>query len=143
MDTLDRREFVRRSSKAGLAAVASCGLGYWLYTRSRHPREESSAVQVRSYGVHARAGAPLMVVVTGGEPAQLVTAAISSLGGMNAFVSRGDVVVLKPNVGWDRVPVQAANTNPELVKTVAELCFSAGAKRRAVHTHSVALILKL
>jgi len=38
-------------------------------------------------------------------------------------------VVLKPNIGWDRVPQQAANTNPDLVKRVAELCFDAGAKK--------------
>jgi uncharacterized protein (DUF362 family) len=51
---------------------------------------------------------------------------------MRSYVSRGDVVVLKPNIGWDRVPQQAANTNPDLVRRVAELCFEAGAKRVVV-----------
>ena len=131
MASIDRREFVIRSSKAGIAAAAACGLGYWLSTRSRRPGGESSTAMVRSYGVPSRQGIA-MVVVTGGEPAQLVSAAVDSLGGMNAFVSRGDVVVLKPNIGWDRVPAQAANTNPELVRTVAELCFDAGAKKVVV-----------
>jgi len=46
---------------------------------------------------------------------------------MKAFVSRGDVVVLKPNIGWDRTPEQAANTDPEFVVAVAEMCLAAGA----------------
>jgi uncharacterized protein (DUF362 family) len=75
---------------------------------------------------------PDMTVATGGSPSEITEAAIAALGGMETFVSRGDVVVLKPNVGWDRVPKQAANTNPEVIKTVAELCFNAGAKRVVV-----------
>jgi len=38
------------------------------------------------------------------------------------------VVVLKPNIGWDRSPEQAANTHPEFVAAVAEMCLAAGAK---------------
>jgi uncharacterized protein (DUF362 family) len=47
---------------------------------------------------------------------------------MGAFVSRGDVVVVKPNIGWDRTPEQAANTHPDAVVAVAEMCLAAGAK---------------
>lgn len=73
-----------------------------------------------------------MVTVTGGSPEQLVDQALQALGGINRFVSRGDVVVLKPNIGWDRVPQQAANTNPDLVGRVVELCFEAGAAKVVV-----------
>jgi uncharacterized protein (DUF362 family) len=38
------------------------------------------------------------------------------------------VVVIKPNIGWDRAPQFAANTNPKLVAEVAKLCFEVGAK---------------
>jgi len=54
---------------------------------------------------------------------------MNALGGMHRFISRGDIVVLKPNIGWDRVPRQAANTNPEVVGKVVELCLEAGAKK--------------
>ena len=54
--------------------------------------------------------------------------ALSSLGGATRFISRGDVVVVKPNIGWDRTPKLAACTNPEVVRTLVELCFDAGAK---------------
>jgi uncharacterized protein (DUF362 family) len=39
------------------------------------------------------------------------------------------VVVIKPNIAWDRTPEQAANTNPEIVAEVVRQCWQAGAKR--------------
>ena len=48
---------------------------------------------------------------------------------MSRFISRQDVVVIKPNIAWDRTPEQAANTNPELVAEVVRQCWQAGAKR--------------
>ncbi len=91
-----------------------------------------AGAQVRSYLVDLPETTPPVVTVTGGSPEQLVSQAVQALGGMNRFVSRGDVVVLKPNIGWDRVPQQAANTNPDLVRKVVELCFEAGAHKVVV-----------
>jgi len=54
---------------------------------------------------------------------------VAELGGMGRFVSRGDIVVVKPNIGWDRTPEYAANTNPEVVAELVRLCYEAGAKR--------------
>ena len=59
---------------------------------------------------------------------QLTEKAIEAIGGLKRFVSRGSVVWVKPNIGWDRTPEQAANTNPDVVATVVRLCFEAGAK---------------
>jgi uncharacterized protein (DUF362 family) len=42
------------------------------------------------------------------------------------------VVVVKPNIGWDRMPVHAANTNPDVVAAVIRLAFEAGAKKVVV-----------
>jgi uncharacterized protein (DUF362 family) len=64
-----------------------------------------------------------------GEPRALVQRALADLGGMSRFISRQDVVVIKPNIAWDRTPEQAANTNPELVAEVVRQCWQAGAKR--------------
>jgi len=60
--------------------------------------------------------------------AQLAEKAIEGLGGMGRFVSRGDVVWVKPNIAWDRTPELAANTNPAVVAAIVRLCFDAGAK---------------
>lgn len=66
--------------------------------------------------------------VSGATPAERARKAVALLGGMKRFVSRGDAVVLKPNIGWDRTPEQAANTDPEFVVAVAEMCLASGAK---------------
>jgi uncharacterized protein (DUF362 family) len=127
-----RRDFLKRSSKAGIAVLTAGGLGFWLRSRSEHPQQELSAAGIRDYQVDVTRQIPDMVVASGGSPEGLTEAAMKALGGMETFVSRGDVVVLKPNIGWDRVPQQAANTNPDVVRTVAELCFNAGAKKVVV-----------
>jgi uncharacterized protein (DUF362 family) len=61
-------------------------------------------------------------------PEQLVEAALAAMGGMQTFISRGDVVAIKPNIGWDRTPLHAANTNPRVVAAVVKACYDAGAK---------------
>jgi uncharacterized protein (DUF362 family) len=83
------------------------------------------------------AGRPDLVVAHGASPGEIVKAAIDALGGMSAFISRGDVVVIKPNIGWDRTPEQAGNTNPEVVAAVVRLCFEAGAKKVRVFDRPV------
>lgn len=62
----------------------------------------------------------------------LVRRALEAMGGIKRFVSRGDVVVVKPNIGWDRMPIHAANTNPDVVGAVVQLAFEAGAKKVVV-----------
>ncbi|MGA2332246.1 MAG: DUF362 domain-containing protein [Syntrophales bacterium] len=78
-----------------------------------------------------------IAVAHGVSPAGITKATIDSLGGIKRFISRGDVVVVKPNVGWDRMPEYAATTNPEVVSTVVRLCYEAGAKQVKVFDRSV------
>lgn len=75
---------------------------------------------------------PDLALIQGESPGLITSEAISVLGGMNRFVSRGDKVLVKPNIGWDRTPEQGACTNPEVIKTLVELCFEAGAKQVTV-----------
>lgn len=72
---------------------------------------------------------PDLTVAHGTPPAKITRAAIDALGGIRRFISRGDVVVVKPNIGWDRTPEYAATTNPEVVATLVTLCYEAGAKK--------------
>jgi len=62
-----------------------------------------------------------------GVPAAAARRAVELLGGMSAFVRPGQRVVVKPNIGWDRTPEQAANTHPEVVVAVVRMCLEAGA----------------
>lgn len=50
-------------------------------------------------------------------------------GGIRRFISRGDVVAVKPNISWARRPDLAATTNPVVLEAVIELCYEAGAKK--------------
>jgi len=63
------------------------------------------------------------------EAQRLTRRAIQDLGGMSRFVSKGDIVWVKPNIAWDRSPEQAGNTNPDVVATVVKMCYEAGAKQ--------------
>jgi uncharacterized protein (DUF362 family) len=58
--------------------------------------------------------------------------AIATLGGMSKYVKKGQKVVVKPNIGWDKTPEFAATTNPFLVKRIVESCIQAGAKEVVV-----------
>jgi uncharacterized protein (DUF362 family) len=72
---------------------------------------------------------PLVARVQGTNYAQLAGDAIQALGGIKKFVHPGEVVVVKPNMAWDRPPEMAANANPKVVRQVVELCLEAGAKQ--------------
>jgi uncharacterized protein (DUF362 family) len=89
--------------------------------------------QVRTYGVAARPDTPTLAIAKSShDPAVLTRRVVEALGGMGRFVARGDVVAVKPNIGWDRLPMHAANTNPHVVAELVKMAFEAGAKRVVV-----------
>jgi uncharacterized protein (DUF362 family) len=83
---------------------------------------------VRNNTLSAQGKLPDAVWVENGEPAQLLQAALEEMGGISSFISKGDVVVVKPNMGWDKAPQYAADTNPELIQEIVKECYHAGAK---------------
>ncbi len=103
---MKRREFIVKSS----AVVASSLVG------SAHLAGKSATSDP-------------VIKVTGESPYKMAKKAIQELGGMNQFVSKQDIVMVKPNIGWNRTVEQAANTNPEVVKAIIEEVLNAGAKK--------------
>jgi len=85
---MDRRDFLKLSAVAGVGLVVPAGL---------HSLAEAAESATR----------PDLVVAHGSSPEKIVKAAIEAMGGMGKFISRGDIVVIKPNIGWDRTPEQA------------------------------------
>jgi uncharacterized protein (DUF362 family) len=71
---------------------------------------------------------PVVVVAEKDKPAELVRKAIKALGGMGRFVKKGNRVLIKPNIAFARPPEGAANTNPEVVAELVQLCVEAVAK---------------
>jgi len=124
---MKRREFIRKSTAAAAFTGAALTIpihNLWATPASPLPRPPAS--------LPPRPHAPMLpydlVAIKGGEPGIMFDQAIAALGGMQAFVKKGQKVVIKPNIGWDVSPERAGNTNPMLVKRVVEHCFQAGAK---------------
>lgn len=117
---MKRRDFLKRTTIAGVAATLSFD--------QLHAALETNHLSVES--------APDLVAVMGGEPAELLERAIKELGGIEQYVKKGQTVVIKPNIGWDKKPEFAANTNPELVGALVKLCYGAGAKSVSVFDHT-------
>jgi uncharacterized protein (DUF362 family) len=68
---------------------------------------------------------------------ELTRKVFESAGGAGRFISKGDVVVLKPNLSWARRPEMAATTNPEVLKAVVEICQEAGAKKVRIADNTI------
>ncbi len=131
-DGISRREALLKVLRLGAIGTGIAALGTWLSGQSHRPVEAIVTNAKRSHTVAPDARFPDVVIVEGGEPVQLAQAALRELGGIERFVSRGDTVLVKPNIGWDRTPEQAANTNPDLVAEIVRQCLNAGAKKVVV-----------
>jgi uncharacterized protein (DUF362 family) len=119
---MDRRDFLKALVISGAAATLKSQGGMDMLAQTVKNTGTGKAVD--------------MVAVMGGEPVDMFKRAIAELGGMGKFVKKGYKVAVKPNIGWDRAPERAANTNPELVAEVVRQCFAAGAKEVTVFDHS-------
>jgi uncharacterized protein (DUF362 family) len=134
-DQPSRREIIERLAALGLVlgtAGTTAGLIYDRGTLSATQARESRLV--RDYRIKSASGAPAEFAIAKSSqvPEELVRRAVDAIGGIKRFISRGDIVAVKPNSGWDRMPVHAANTNPLVVAAVVKLCFEAGAKQVVV-----------
>ena len=118
---MDRRDFLKTVAITGAALTI----------------QHSEAMEVLTQTINKANGAnPDLVAVMGGEPEAMFRRAISELGGMKQFVKPGQKVVVKPNIGWDKVPELAGNTNPKLVAEIVKQCFAAGAKEVTAFDHT-------
>ncbi|NLE32081.1 MAG: DUF362 domain-containing protein [Bacteroidales bacterium] len=118
---MKRREFLRTAALTGLASTIKLSGGMDILAQ-KVPQKSGESYD--------------LVAVMGGEPVAMFRRAIAELGGMGAFVKKGQKVVVKPNIGWDKVPALAANTNPELVAEIVKQCLNAGAKEVVVFDHT-------
>jgi uncharacterized protein (DUF362 family) len=126
---LTRRDAMLQLLRLGGVAAGAAGVGVWLSEHSSRPVPKQAEQARRDHRLGTDPKLPQLTIVQGGEPRALVQRALEDLGGIRRFVSRQDVVVLKPNIAWDRTPEQAANTNPDVVAEMVRQCWQAGAKR--------------
>lgn len=117
---MDRRNFLKK----GTAAAALAAIGF--------PLLKGNNAQAASL---PNTGGDL-VAVMGDNPAAMLNKAIEQLGGMRKFIKPGQKIVVKPNIGWAKVPEMAANTNPDVVGALVKQCMNAGAKEVLVFDHT-------
>jgi uncharacterized protein (DUF362 family) len=126
---ITRREAVLRLSSTA-AAAAAVGAGALVF----HDRRSvaAAAAPVPDWRSPNAEPAPRVAAARGPDPAANVRRAVAAVGGMERLVRRGESVLIKPNIGWDRLPEQAANTDPQVVAELVRLCLAAGAGRVVV-----------
>jgi len=117
---MKRRDFFKSAAVASLATILN-------------PTALTAGTSKNNVSIQSN---PDMVAVMGGEPEEMLNRAMKELGGIGKYVKKGQKVVIKPNIGWDRTPELAANTNPELVGALVKLCKSAGASEILVFDHT-------
>lgn len=117
---MDRREFIKKSLVVGSASIGASTFG----------SQETIAAETKKSGI------PDLVAVKNGEPDVMFDKAIEAIGGMKTIVKPDQIVVVKPNMAWDRPPEMGANTNPKLIRQVVAHCVEAGAKKVYVLDHT-------
>ncbi|HET9570285.1 MAG TPA: DUF362 domain-containing protein [Bacteroidales bacterium] len=120
---MKRRDFLKAAALTGLVTTFKITDGMDLMAQ----KTVKNAV---------KAGGTDLVAVMGGEPAKMFQKAIAELGGIGKYVKKGQKVCIKPNIGWDKTPELAGNTNPELVAEIVRQCVKAGASEVVVFDNS-------
>ncbi len=121
MSQYSRRDFIVHSA-AGALALASHGLLTKTVLAAESADPARMAIAKWSGSNHLNPQQLKEAAV------KLTEKAIEGVGGLKQFIGNGSVVWIKPNIGWDRAPETAANTNPDVVATLIRLAFDAGAK---------------
>lgn len=124
-----RKLFTRRRVLLGAGGLVGGAVGgALLYDQALRFGRDAEAT-IPDHRVAAGASTPRMVVARGTDPATNVRAALERMGGLRQFVTPADVVLIKPNIGWQRTPEQGANTHPSVVAELVRACRDTGAKR--------------
>jgi len=119
---MDRRDFLKAIAVAGAAVTIKAQAGMDILAQTTKNAQTGKAID--------------MVAVMGGEPEAMFKRAMTEMGGMGKFVKKGYKVAIKPNIGWDKTPELAGNTNPKLVAEIVRQCIAAGAKEVIVFDHT-------
>ena len=128
-DTLTRRDFiVRGSTAAGIAAVA----GYLALAPEDFPfslRDNSGLrskpapgiYRIPDFRVKKPAGAFDVGVGRKGDIRTILKKSLDVIGGITHYIKPGDVVLVKPNVAFDRAPHLGATTHPAIMEALVQM----------------------
>jgi uncharacterized protein (DUF362 family) len=130
-----RRDFIKR---LGAAAVVSAGAGYLWLAPEKWPlslrdktgergKPKEPVNRLKNFSVEPASGAKILGIARGDHYEQMLRMAIAAIGGIGHFIKKGDTVLIKPNVAFDRSPKLGATSNPEVVTALIHLLREAGA----------------
>jgi uncharacterized protein (DUF362 family) len=129
-----RRQLLIRSAKATASIAAAIGLTYWLNDRkgpSGEMETRGGIAQLPDFSTPRKDGQTISIV-KGEDRAKTTAKAIELLGGIERFISPGDVVVIKPNVGFASPPLLGATTHPDVITEVVRLCYQTGKAKKVI-----------
>lgn len=123
---MERREFIKKTGKAAALAAVTCGAGFVFHNRDVF-KQTVLIAKTKNFEVPVNPDFPTMALTKNEDHINALKATLDAIGGIRRFVKTGEKVTIKPNIGWDRRPSQAANTNPLLVAEMVRQCLEAGA----------------
>lgn len=123
---VSRREFLKTTGQAVALAGLSAGVGVLFHNRSR-ASYAPIMLKTGDYRVPNDALLPRLTLCHDEDAIVALNKSLDAIGGIKRFVNKGERVVIKPNLGWDRTPETGANTSPILVGEMVRLCALAGA----------------
>ena len=128
---MDRRQFIRHMALTGATATGALATGLLLWQRKHFVPGfgDKSGISLPSFATELAKTHVNLGIAHGTDRIATTRAAIDAIGGIGRFISRGDVVMLKPNVAFDRPPALAATTHPDSLRAMAQLVLEAGAKK--------------
>jgi uncharacterized protein (DUF362 family) len=137
MDDEDRRYFLKQ---AAVAAGIAAGTGWaalapprWPFSlrdpdgERGKPGKTTLHLPPGGYSVEAARIHADLGVARGENVDAMLKASVDAIGGISRFVKRGDVVLIKPNVAFERAAPLGATTNPEVLAALIHLVRTAGA----------------
>lgn len=126
---LSRRKVLKQLAATSIVAAGSTlGIAGLWDRRGDAGLETPPPLILPKYNVELSSSSVKMSIVHGSQVETMVRAAVGEMGGFSKFIKRGDVVVVKPNVAFDRAPMLGATTNPEVLRAVIHCCFEVGAR---------------
>jgi uncharacterized protein (DUF362 family) len=126
---MDRRTLFRR---LGAAAGALGAVSYAAFAPEEWPLSMKDPTGLRSrprivpvtlpdFRVAKPSDAPDVGIGRGGTPEQMLRKALDAVGGLAHYIKPGDIVLVKPNVAFDRSPALGATSQPALLGTLIKM----------------------
>jgi uncharacterized protein (DUF362 family) len=141
-----RRDLLVRGGATVLTAGAAAGVFAWLYdSKGDAGLQLPPPLKLKDFfvGLNYDPAAPRIAFAHASpetfaaDPMIVERITRAAIGGLHAdgikrFIKKGETVLIKPNVGFDRGPKLGATTNPDVVRAVIRLCLKEAGARKVI-----------